>query len=55
MSAQRTSALRGFLVSGLFVYIFPSLLGADSIWFVMAAAELATALGAVFLIKKTAK
>ncbi len=49
------SALRGFLVSGLFVYIFPSLLGADSIWFVMAAAELATALGAVFLIKKTAK
>lgn len=46
------SVLRGFLLSGLFVYIFPVLFGAGSIWYVMASAEFATSLAAFFLLKK---
>lgn len=46
------SILRCFLLSGLFVSIFPVIFGADSIWFVMVSAECITAVTAVFLITR---
>lgn len=46
------SVLRGFLLSGLLVYIFPIWLGPDSIWFVMVGAECVTAIAAVYLLNQ---
>lgn len=46
------SVTRGFLLSGFFIYAFPFLFGAGSIWFVMVSAEGAAAVLAVFLLKK---
>lgn len=46
------SVLRGFVLGGLFVYLFPAIFGSGSIWLVMPVAECATALLAVLLFRK---
>lgn len=46
------SVLRGFLLSGLLVYVLPALFGAGSIWFAMACAECLTAAAACYLLHK---
>lgn len=46
------SVLRGFLLCGVFLYIFPPLFGADALWSVMFIAELATVLIAVVVSRK---
>lgn len=45
------SVLRGFFLSGAFVYLFPSILGANAIWFAMLGAEMVTMLLAVWMFK----
>lgn len=45
------SILRGFILGGFFVYIFPIAFGAGSIWFVMFSVECITALIAIYLFK----
>lgn len=45
------SVLRGFILGGIFVYIFPIAFGAASIWFVMFSVECITALIAIYLFK----
>lgn len=49
------SLLRGFLLSGVFLYLFPLLMGGGAIWYVMLATELATALTAAYLLKNNSK
>ena len=46
------SALRGFLLSGLFLYLFPVVFGAQSIWYVMVCAECIVSFTAVVLLNK---
>ncbi len=50
-ASAAVSALRGFLLSGAFVYLFPAFFGAGSIWLVMAAAEGVTAVVSVVTIQ----
>ena len=46
------SLLRGFILSGIFVYLFPIVFGMNSLWSVMFTAECITAAFAVFLLRK---
>lgn len=45
------SVLRGFFLSGAFVYLFPAIWGANAIWFAMLGAEMVTMLLAVWMFK----
>lgn len=47
------SALRGFILGGFFVYLYPLAFGADSIWYVMLSAECITTLIALWRLKKS--
>lgn len=46
------SVLRGFILGVIFVFLFPMVLGAGAIWYVMAAAEFLTALLAVWMFRR---
>lgn len=49
------SLLRGFLLSEVFLYLFPLLMGGGAIWYVMLGAEMAAALTVAYLLKNNSK
>lgn len=49
------SILRGMILSGICIFAFPVLMGANSLWFAMPVTELITTIYIIILIKKTNK
>lgn len=49
------SVSRGFIISGILIYVLPATLGADSIWFAMPITELVVAIYVVYEMVKYTK
>ena len=53
-AAFTVSVARGFVLSGILIYLLPAAAGADSIWFAMPITEVLVAIYAVFeMVKQT--
>lgn len=49
------SVARGFVISGILIFLLPVALGADSVWFAMPITELLTAIYVVYEMVKCTK
>ncbi len=46
------SVMRGLVLSGIFVMVFPALFGADALWLAVPMSEAVVAIGAIFFMKR---